>query len=186
MSTTPSLSASPTSTPDVGADLRILSENALRGSLIELGDLPPGFVADRADASSTNKTFCDYTPPVVERVKVSSNFTDDADHRYVSSTLRQFAGESQARRAFDKMVEVLQTCRKDEQNGTSLRYSLMSVPDLGDGSVGVQIEGGGYAIKQNFVLVGPTLISVGAVGVGAGEIVSLLKAQVNQYKAAAG
>lgn len=147
--------------------------------------MPPGFTQDPPGANSTNKTFCDYKPPFEERIKVSADFSNDDDQQALSATLRQYASAAQAKAAFDALVTILKTCKGERFDGSTLTYKPMSVPQLGDGSVGVQIESGGYTVKQNFVVLGPTLVATGGIGVESAAVARLLAQQVTRYATAA-
>lgn len=64
----------------------------------------------------------------------------------------------------------------------------MSAPKVGEGAVGVKITAGDTGLLQFFAIVGPVLINTGGGGLlnaNANEVMSLLEAQVNKYRATA-
>lgn len=169
---------------------RILSRSALDRALIELEDLPPGYSQDPHSDDSGNKYFCDYKPPAEERSRVRRDFTKGGgmSAELVSFSLRQFGSVEDAKAAWTAMTKTLKKCRSEVYDGVQLTYSPMSAPKLGDGSSGVKIDADGTTLLQNFVLVGPTIVSAGGGGLtnaDAGAIARLLEIQVKRYLVAA-
>ncbi|MFL6108666.1 MAG: hypothetical protein ACJ72L_17035 [Marmoricola sp.] len=181
---TPTPTAVKTAT-ETDSGFKVLSKSELDMALLELNDMPPGFTPDKPGASDTDKTFCDYKTPFHEKIKVAHDFTNDADQAFISVSFRQYATVEQAKTSFGALVSEMKTCRTEKFEGATFKYTVMSAPQLGDGSIGIQVESQGYTIKQNFVVFGPTLIQAGGVGVTAQQIADLLKAQVERYTAAA-
>jgi hypothetical protein len=182
-----STTSTPLSTPmeTDEPELRLLSKNDLKAALIGLNDVPPGYTQDPTEEARKDKMFCDYKPPTMPKIGVTRGFTNDADQGYVTTSLRQYASAEAAKANFDKLVDVMKTCKTDTDGGDVLHYTVMSAPQLADGAIGIQIKVSGYTLLQNFVLDGPTLVSGGGVGLSAQEVANLLKRQVDLYEAAA-
>ena len=184
----PGASAAPQATVPV-ASYALLSESELEGTLLELDGLPPGYSQD-PPTESGNKYFCDYDPPTEERYRVRRDFTKGGglSAEVVSLTIRQFESVEDAEASWDALVEVTRTCDSEVFEGSTLNYSPLSALDLGDASVGVKIDSDGVTILQNFVRVGPSIVSGGGgglVAVDADTIADLLAKQVDRYTAAA-
>lgn len=183
--TTPA--ASPTAQAPTYA---ILAKGALEKTLVGVDELPPGYSQDPPKADSGNKTFCDYKVPAEEKVRVGRDFTKGGglSAELMSITLRQFASEKDAKAAWSALTETLKTCKSEVYQGTTLTYSPMSAPKIGDASVGVKLDADGTTLVQNFVLVGPTMISGGGGGLMNADVdtvAKVLEAQVEQYLSAA-
>lgn len=173
-----------TSTAPTAPAADLLNRAELADVLLTLNDVPPGFTQDPDDDTGDGKkTFCDYKVPFRHKLSVARGFSDDAGQRYLSTIIRQYASVEQAKASFDALVKALQACKKDESDGETYDIALMSAPKLGDGSVGVQLTASSYVIKNNFVLVGPVLVTTGAVGLEAPLIASSLATQVERYGA---
>ena len=82
----------------------------------------------------------------------------------ISITLRQFKSVEEASAAWNAMTETLNTYKGELHEGTKFTYSPMSAPKLGDASTGLQVDAHGVTLLQNFVLVGPDMISGGGGG----------------------
>ncbi|MER5398158.1 hypothetical protein [Streptomyces sp. NPDC002599] len=180
--------ASPAASPSPEAQL--LRKEELASALLSLSDMPAGWSADTSGDSGTEKTFCDYKQPHQAKVTVSGNFQKGAGvaGSIAAVGLRQYASVDDAADAFDALEQALKTCHKETFEGSVLNYSAMSVEKLGDRSLGVRIESGGYTLLQQFTLDGPTLINVGTGGmasVDADTTALLLRKQVERYEAAA-
>lgn len=182
---TTSSSASPK--PSVGSAIgtyKQLNKEALQGVLLQLSDMPPGFTSTPADTSQKHN-FCGYNAPADPEVTVAADYQNAGDSEGLSFYIRQFASPGAARVAFHALVSTLRTCHGETYKGSSLTYSPMSAPRLGDDSVGVQIETSGQILKQNFALIGPVVISGGGLNVDASQIASLLTEQLDKYRAVA-
>lgn len=178
-----------TTTPAAPA-YRILPKEELTKALLELQDLPPGYSQDPPAAEGPSKTFCDYPPPFEESLRVRRDFTKGGglSAEYLSLGLRQYANADQAKASFDALTNALKTCTGETYNGVQSTYAPMSAPKVGDGSVGVKIAAGDTGLLQFFAVVGPVLINTGGGGLlnaNANEVMSLLEAQVNKYRAVA-
>lgn len=183
--TTPTVSP----TPEAPA-YQILTQAALKKALLEVDQLPPGYSQDPPDKDGGNKTFCDYKPPTEEKFRVRRDFTKGGgvSAELISITLRQFKSVEEASAAWNAMTKTLKTCKSEVYEGTKLTYSPMSAPKLGDASTGLKMDANGVTVLQNFVLVGPVLISGGGGGLmnaDADTIANLLETQVERYVGAA-
>lgn len=181
-----STAATTTATPAY----RLLLKEELAKALLELQDLPPGYSQDPPAAEGPSKTFCDYPPPFEEGVRVRRDFTKGGgmSAEYLSLGLRQYANADQAKASFDALANALKTCTGETYNGVQSTYAPMSAPKVGEGSVGVKITAGDTGLLQFFAIVGPVLINTGGGGLlnaNANEVMSLLEAQVNKYRATA-
>lgn len=169
---------------------RILPKGELAKALLELQELPPGYSQDPPAAEGPSKTFCDYRPPFEESLRVRRDFTKGGgmSAEYLSLGLRQYANADQAKASFDALTNALKTCTGETYNGVQSTYAPMSAPKVGDGSVGVKITAGDTGLLQFFAVAGPVLINTGGGGLlnaNANEVMSLLGAQVDKYRAAA-
>jgi hypothetical protein len=184
-------SAAPSSTPPPPVPTyKVLTEAALKKALLGLDELPPGYSQDPPDEDDENKNFCDYKAPAVEKVRVGRDFTKGGgmSAEFISIKLRQFKSTEAAKAAWKAMTRALRSCKGEVYDGTKLTYSRMSAPKLGDAAMGVKIDADGVTLVQNFVLVGPVMISAGGGGLtntDADAVSSALKAQVKSYIQAA-
>ncbi|MBD2758602.1 hypothetical protein IEE94_03630 [Yimella sp. cx-573] len=176
-------SAAPSSS---SATKRVLSAAELTRATLALADLPPGYVEETP--SGSNRTFCGYKPPVQEKQKSEAWFIKGvgSSQMALTSTLRQFATSSEAKKSFDALANTLKTCKQETYQGETFTYRLMSAPKLGNASLGVQISSGGTTAEQNFILNGPVLISVGGVALTSSnpDIQPMIKAQVQKLDTA--
>ena len=103
--------------------------------------------------------------------------------------LRQFDSTEHAAKSFAALQKTMKTCTTDTMDGSKLTYSVLSMPDMEDGSLAVGTTADqGIGLPQFFTLVGPTLISVGGGGLmsaNADSYLDVLKKQIAAYKAAA-
>jgi hypothetical protein len=105
-----------------------------------------------------------------------------------SVSLRQFNSPEDASKAFNALTNAVNTCPGETIDGTEAKYTPMSAPKVGYASVGVRIEGDNFTVLQNFVLVGPTIISAGGgglVNINSDQVTQLVEAQVEKYETAA-
>lgn len=179
-----------TATTAAAPAYRILPKEELAKALLDLQDLPPGYSQDPPAAEGPSKTFCDYPPPFEESVRVRRDFTKGGgmSAEYLSLGLRQYANADQAKASFDALANALKTCTGETYNGVQSTYAPMSAPKVGEGSLGIKITAGDTGLLQFFAVVGPVLINTGGGGLlnaNANEVMSLLEAQVNKYRAGA-
>jgi hypothetical protein len=69
-----------------------------------------------------------------------------------------------------------------------VKFSVLSMPDLEDGSIGITTITDEFTAPQFFTLVGPTMIVVGGGGLMGNDpdmLVDLLVQQIKKYKVAA-
>jgi hypothetical protein len=181
-------SASPTP-EETGPAYQVLDKPDLQAALLGIQDLPAGYSQD-PPSEPTNKTFCDYKMPVEENALVRQDFTKGGgmSAELASVSLRQFDSPEDASKAFDALTNALETCHGDDIDGTHADYTPMSAPKVGDASVGVRIEADNFTLMQNFVLVGPTIVTTGGGGLmnaNADQVTQLVEAQVKAYQDAA-
>ncbi|MBU2698421.1 hypothetical protein [Pimelobacter sp. 30-1] len=116
----------------------------LESVLLTLRDMPEaGFTSFEDDPKDRNY-YCDYAPPRKPTDMVGSQFqkVEGISLFLVKSAIDRYATPDDARANFDKMVEVLETCTKDEDDaGNEFEYKMMSGPSLGDDSAAVEITG---------------------------------------------
>lgn len=168
----------------------ILTQAPLEKALLEVAQLPPGYSQEPPSHDGANETFCNYKPPTLVKFGVTRDFTKGGgmSAEIVSVTLRQYKSVGEARAAWNAMTEKLKTCKGEVRDGTKATYTPMSAPRLGDASTSLKIDAGGLTLLQNFVLVGPVMISVGGGGLVSADsdaIANLLKTQVERYIGAA-
>ncbi|MGC4763567.1 hypothetical protein ACLQ20_12005 [Micromonospora sp. DT46] len=181
----------PTASP-TAATYKQLHKAALTQALLPLKSMPAGYseAPDEEDDGS-DKTFCNYRQPHTAKVEASRSYQKGGglNTEVAVVTLRQYDSAAQAKASFDKLAEVLQTCRKDTLNGQKVTYALMNPPETGEASLGVRIEMDNGTVLQGFALVGPVLISTGAGGLMSADadvVADLLGKQADRYSAAAG
>ena len=189
-STTTTSVASTTVTTPPTPTYRLLSEEELAGALLGIEDVPAGYSQDPPSDEGANKTFCDYTPPFEEQIRVRRDFTKGGglSAELLSVGLRQYASTEEAKASFDALTDALASCPSESYEGMEMTYAAMSAPKVGDASVGVKITADGTDLLQTFALVGPTLVNTGGGGLmnaSADDVNMLLEAQVNAYEAAA-
>lgn len=185
----PATSAAP-ATPTATPTPKPLSKAALEAALLPLSAMPAGYSADPPGKDSEDKTFCNYKQPHQAQVKVSRDFTKGGgvNATVTSIGIRQYSSAQAAAESFDKLEQTLATCHGEMYQGSQMKYSAMSVDQVGDRSLGVRIESDGATILQQFTLDGPVLINVGTgglVAVDADQTAELLRKQVQRYEAAA-
>lgn len=185
-----SASAPATVATSAAPQIEPLSKRELKSVLLTIDDLPPGYSQDPPSKDEGNKYFCDYKPPVEEKARFRRDFTKAGgmSAEVLSLTIRQFESAEDARASWDVMVSTLKTCKSEVYDGSTLHYSRMSAPEMGDASAGVKIEADGVTIVQTFVLVGPALVSGGSGGlmdVDVDAATAALQKQVDRYESAA-
>lgn len=170
---------------------RLLSEKELSAALLSLQDVPPGYSQDPPSEPDPSKTFCDYVPPFQEKIRVKREFTKGGglSAEFLGVGFRQYADAGQAKATFEALSNALASCTGETYDGRRVSYAPMSAPKLGAGSVGVKITSDdGPDLLQFFALLGPVLVNTGGGGMmntNAEEVISLFKAQVGKYEAAA-
>lgn len=182
-------STSPTPEEPAAPEYQVLDKADLEGALLTIQDMPPGYSQDPPTEPS-DKTFCDYKEPVQEDVLVRHDFSKGGgmSAELDSVSIRQFKSPEDASKAFDALADVVNTCPGDTIDGTEAKYTPMSAPKVGDGSVGIRIEADQFTILQNFILVGPSIISAGGAGltnINSDQVTQLVEAQVKKYENAA-
>lgn len=151
---------------------RLLSEKELSAALLSLQDVPPGYSQDPPSEPDPSKTFCDYVPPFQEKIRVKREFTKGGglSAEFLGVGFRQYADAGQAKATFEALSNALASCTGETYDGR--RVTSDDGPDL----------------LQFFALLGPVLVNTGGGGMmntNAEEVISLFKAQVGKYEAAA-
>ena len=186
--------SSPESKPDsveAPSELRILSKAELKKALLPVKALPTGYGVDPdADGKDSGKTYCNYKPPVDPTTYVEGSFIKGGgiSAEILLIIFRQFDSADDASRAFDALVETMETCTKDTLDGEPVKFSVLSMPELEEGSIAINLIADNFSAPQFFTLVGPTMIVVGGGGFMGNDpdmLVDLLKKQINKYKEAA-
>ena len=175
--------------PSAVPEFQILGRAAVKRVLLNVDDLPPGYSQEPSDPSD-GKTFCDYKEPAKERVYVRRDFIKGGglSAELLTISIRQYGSVDEANAAWNALRKALRTCKGEEYDGSQLKYTRMSAPDLGEDSLGLKIDVDGVTLLQNFVLVGPAVLSGGgggAVNADADTIVAALRKQVARYDGAA-
>lgn len=187
--TLPGTSVSPTSATDDEPLFRVLSRAAVKKAMLTVDDLPPGYSQEPSEANE-GKTFCDYKEPAEEKALVRRDFVKGAglSAELLAITIRQYGSVKDADAAWNALTKALETCKGEQYDGSQLTYTRMSAPRLGEESLGLKIDVDGVTLLQNFVLVGPAVISAGgggAVNADADAITTALEKQVARYEGAA-
>lgn len=186
--TSPSISASPTA-----ATYQLLNKAELTSALLGLDAVPPGYTKDPPD-NSPETPVCGKTSIPAHKIDVEHGFTKGGGLTVslLQVGIRQYDSPAIARQEFNDLVSRLTACKHDkDKDGTTYTYAQMSTPHIGDATFGVSagISGGGLdvTVAENFALVGPVLIRVGAGGTMSTDTDSatrLFEQQVNKYVAA--
>lgn len=163
----------------------VKTKDELEHLLLGIDDLPAGWSQDPPTAEG-NKYFCDYDPPAEEKFRASRDFTKGGgvSAELARVAIRQFDSVEDAKASWDALVKALKTCKSEVYEGSELTYTPMSAPKVGDESAGVKIETDGATLLQNFVLVGPVMISAGGGGLASADAdlaIELAEAQVARY-----
>lgn len=172
------------------AEYEQLSKSELRSAVLEVNSLPTGFGEDPDSTGETSKNYCDYKRPFKATATAIQGFMKGSgmSGEYVQIGLRQYGDIDKGAASFKTLVDTMKTCRKDSIDGEPVKFSLLSTPDLEDGSIGIAVVTDDYNVPQFFALSGPTLISVGGgglMGSDPDELIGLLKKQISAYKQAA-
>ncbi len=184
----PSISASPTSEA-----YQLLNRAELTRALLGLDAVPPGYTKDGPD-NSPETPVCGKTSIPAHKIDVEHGFTKGGGLTVslLQVGIRQYDSPSIARMEFNDLVARLTACKHDKnKDGATYTYAQMSTPHIGDATFGVstRISSGGLdvTVAENFALVGPVLIRVGAGGTVSTDTDSaarLFEQQVNRYIAA--
>lgn len=179
--TTSATAPSPSGSPE----FQILSRVAVRHTLLSVDDLPPGYSQEPSEPDE-GKNFCDYKEPAKAQAYLRRDFLKGGglSAELLTITIRQYGSIKDANAAWDALAKALESCKGEEYDGSQLTYTRMSAPDLGENSLGLKIDVDGVTLLQNFVLVGPAVISGGgggAVNADADTIVAALRKQVVRY-----
>lgn len=179
----PSVLASPSPT---ALTLKILDRTALTGALLQVTDMPTGYSEDPDQSPPKDKTFCNYQQPHTPAVQVTRSFIKGGGlgAEVAAVGLRQYADAAQAAAVFDALVTALQTCKSEKVDGKPYTYAVMSMPKLGDKTIGVRIDADGATVLQGFALSGPVLVNAGVGGLMnvSGDVTAdLLTNQVTRY-----
>lgn len=163
----------------------VKTKDALEDLLLGIDDLPAGWSQDPATEEG-NKYFCDYDPPAEEKFRASRDFTKGGgvSAEVARVAIRQFESVEDAKASWDALVKALKTCKSEVYEGSELTYTPLSAPKVGDASAGVKIESDGATLLQNFVLVGPVMISAGGGGLVTADAdlaIELAESQVARY-----
>jgi hypothetical protein len=169
---------------------KVLDQTALTGALLQVAEMPTGYGEDPDQRPPKDKTFCNYQQPHTPTVLVSRSFIKGGGlgAEVAAVSLRQYADAAQAAAVFDALVTALQTCKGEKVDGKPATYAVMSMPKVGDKTIGVRIETDGATVLQSFALSGPVLVSAGVGGLMnvSGDVTAeLLTKQVNRYTNAA-
>ncbi|HNN48892.1 MAG TPA: hypothetical protein PKM12_07945 [Marmoricola sp.] len=187
--TTPKTAATRSATPtaEPTPQFRQLSKPELKSTLMTIKELPAGYAKD-PDQSPSNKTYCNYKPVATPNTEVIRQFTKGGGFstQFLHFVIRQFDSTDTADQAFTKMEQVLQRCRQDKVDGETIKYSLMSAPEIGDRSLGLKGSMSDQVdLMQYHVLVGPSIVSAAGAGImnlDADEATRLLEKQVQRYQ----
>jgi len=193
-SKTPAASSTASGTPSSSAPAeKTYSPAQLKGTLLALNDMPEsGFTAYDDDPADRNY-YCDYTPPKKPTHMVGNQFekVEGISIFLVKSGIDQYATAADAKANFDKMLSVLQSCKKDtDDDGNEFTYKAMSGPRLGDESTAIEItgeiDGVDLVMHQFYTLTGTAMIQTSAAVGGmqfpnADEISQLAETVFNRY-----
>lgn len=190
-----STTASPSSTATTSAapalpEFKQLSKRQLESTILEVNDLPTGYGEDPEPTGATTKTYCDYKRPFNDTATVVKGFVKGSgmSGEFLQIALRQYGNEEEGAASLKALQDTMKSCRKDSIDGDSVTFSLLSTPDLEDGSIGIATNVDGVNIPQFFVLSGPTLIAVGGGSLAGSDpdmLVDILKKQIASYNALA-
>lgn len=188
----PSDKAEATVAAPARAEYSLLTKGQLKAAVLKVSDMPTGYGEDpESDASDKNtKTYCDYKRPFEPSADALQSFLKGSglSSEFVQISLRQYGDSNEGAASFKALVDTMDTCKKDSIDGDPVKFSILSTPDLEDGSIGISTSSDDVSVPQFFVLAGPTLISVGGGGLLGSDVdalLELLKKQIGSYKDAA-
>ncbi|GAB3849134.1 hypothetical protein GCM10027610_071770 [Dactylosporangium cerinum] len=185
-----SVPASVSSPSPTARAVRTLDEPALTAALLQVTDMPTGYSEDPDQTPPKDKTFCNYQQPHTPTVQARRLFIKGGglSAEVASVGLRQYADAAQAAAVFDALVTAMQTCKGEKMDGKQNTYAVMSMPKVGDKTIGIRIDVDGATVLQGFALSGPMLVSAGVGGLMnvSGDVAAdLLTKQVGRYTDAA-
>lgn len=149
--------------PPVRSNSRaVLTMDTLRSALITSAG--PGFTKQRDD-SDGDLNFCGYKARPSMLAGVAFFKGDEGSEGMAGSTIRQFDSDAQAKAAFERLAQTLETCHTGNAgDGPAIKYSPLKVPQAGQGTIGIRSTADGFDLLQAVIVDGPSLLSVGVSG----------------------
>ena len=151
--------------------------------------MPTGYGEDpdTEEGDENIKRYCDYRQPFEATTIAKTGFVKGGglSSEFIQVALRQYDDAKKAAASFKSLVDTMDTCKQDTIDGDKVTFSVLSMPDLEDASIGIATSSDDVNIPQFFVLAGPTMISVGGgglMGADSDMLVDLLKDQIGAYK----
>ncbi|SDD75368.1 hypothetical protein [Nocardioides lianchengensis] len=200
-STSPSIAASSTVEdvavePSTSAEpeYRRLSKKTLEDTLLSVNELPAGYARDPSgdgpDDDEDNDSYCAFEASKQPDVKVRHDYLKGGglSSSLLSFSIGQYDSEKGPQAYLDEFAKQLETCTSEESDGETVKYAVMSVPQIGDRAMGVRVEGESYTLAADMATAGPVLIVVGGGGLidlNVDEVNELFAKQVEKYLAAA-
>lgn len=183
---TPSKATAITSTPASTPTYRQLTSDKIVNALLTLDDVPAGYTADKPERTDSNVTFCNYKQPNKENGYAAITFEKSTG--LIGHTIRQYDSVADATAQQEALAKAVEAGCSMTDNGKKLTVARMSVPKLGDRSVGVTLSGQGAVIDEVFVQVGPVVLAVADAGAGDADVAqmtSVAKTAIAKYKGVA-
>jgi hypothetical protein len=169
-----------------------LSKAELEDALLSINELPAGYARDPSGDGPTDDddTYCGYKPPAQPDVKVRHDYLKGGglSASLLSFSIGQYDSEDGPQGYLDDFAKQLDKCTSENLDGETVKYALMSAPQVGDQAMGVRVEGDAYTLAADMAKVGPVLIVVGGGGLmdlNVDQINDLFEKQVEKYLEAA-
>jgi len=198
--TSPASAASPTEEvvdePSVPAEPEYekLSKAELEDALLSINELPAGYARDPSGDGPTDDddsdSYCGYEAPEQPDIKVRHDYLKGGgfSSSLLSFSIGQYDSEAGPEGYLEDFTKQLEKCASEELDGETVKYALMSAPQVGDEAMGVRVEGESATLAADMAQVGPVLIVVGGGGVtdlNVDQLNELFEKQVEKYLEAA-
>jgi hypothetical protein len=171
-----------------------LSKGELEDALLSINELPAGYARDPSGDGPAddedNDSYCGYKAPKQPDIKVRHDYLKGGglSSSLLSFSIGQYDSADGPQGYLDEFAKQLEKCTSETIDGEKVSYAQMSVPQVGDESMGVRVDGESYTLAADMAKVGPVLIVVGGGGLmnlDVDELNDLFAKQVKEYLDAA-
>jgi len=143
-----------------------ITQSQLKSALLAVTALPTGW--STTPPSTDKKTPCNQpsvTKAVPPAATAEADFVMGTDVPFFGDILNAYSDAATAGRAFDKYQSVTSACTSYNQDGVKVDIGQLSVPSLGDRSIGYRLtlsQGGSSVVLDNeFIQRGEVIVFVG-------------------------